>query len=855
MTAERTSVPVGAEAGEAPEPQRPRRPSWDQTTLDDGKRGGSGGGAQGPGLGPAARIGRYSVLRELGRGGMGVTYVAYDEELGRRVVIKLVRYDIIGEQAQRRLRREARALARLQHPNVVAVHDVGRHESQTFIAMEFVAGDPLSAWLTDRPRSWREVLGVFRQVGEGLRAAHAAGIVHRDVKPDNVLVGDDGRVRVLDFGLAWFGGAGERRAGPATAPRAGGAAEGQLTQAGQLMGTLAYMAPEQLAREPADARSDQFSLCVSLFTALYRREPFAGATVGERLAAMRRGAIAPAPEGSPVPAWLRAVVVRGLAFDPAARWPSLDALLAALSDRPARPRARAFAVAAALALAGGALAARYAGARDRGAACGGGRAEIEEAWGAAQREAVERAVLATGVSYAAETWQRTAALLDRYADDWVVARAEACAVGAARGEPGGPFDRRVACLAQRRRSLRTLAGELARVDAASIAGAAVAAGNLPRIASCADPEPAGGRVAPPADPRAAAQLEALDAELDRAEQLFELGKYEEGQGAARAAAEAVGALGYPALEGRARVQLGRLQLALGAHEAGEASLKEGHMLARIAGDHEATLQAATQLVHLFGQLTARPEGADDWERHVRAELPWVSSEAQQASALNTLGALALVQGRHDQALALCGRALALWQRALGPDHPEGAKALTNLGLVFYARGEYRQAAEQHRRVAEARERALGGEHPGVAFALANLGGALYRQGEYAEAARQFGRALAIAERAWGAEHPYAADPPLTGLSLSYVGAGRAAEAVALAERGLAILAKGDAGPGGLAEARFALARALAAADREPRRALALARQARDAMRAAPAALSLVALDDVEAWLREREAGR
>jgi tetratricopeptide (TPR) repeat protein len=852
-------TPIGEAEGGSPSGAAPAQPaSWADVTgyVDPGRGEPPAAGSRNalPAQaepGPAERIGRYSVLRELGRGGMGVTYVAYDEELDRKVAIKLVRADAMDEQAQIRLQREARALARLAHPNIVAVHDVGIHGSQAFIAMELVPGQTVSAWLAAGPRAWTDVLSVFRQAAEGLRAAHAAGLVHRDIKPANIIVGDDGRVRVLDFGLAQLGMPAEEQADRAPMPEAG---QIELTDSGSLVGTLAYMAPEHLDLGIADARSDQFALCVSLFEALYRQQPFTGTTPRARLAMMHRGAIAEVPGPSAVPAWLHAVVVRGLSVDPEARWPSMDALLAELGRDPARPRSRAtWMVAAAAALAAAAVVGFAIADRDRGV-CTGALPQIDEVWNQRQRAAIEQAMLATGVSYAAETWQRTGALLDRYVAEWAAAHTDACEATAVREEQSEEvLDQRMQCLARRRRSLRALVGELARIDAVSIARATEAAGHLPLISACADIEYLGSRIEPPGEPRVAAQVEALEAELSQAEQLQELGRYEGGRVVAQAVVEGAAGLGYPAIEGRARLRLGMLQLAIGAYQPAEDSLKQAHLLARIAGDHEVALQAATQLVYLFGAHVSRLEAANDWGLHVRAELPWVSSEAQQASSMNTLGVLALLQGEHDRAIDLCGQALDLWQRALDPEHPEYADALTNLGVIFHAQGKYAESAEHHRRALEVTERALGMEHPRVARSLNNLGGALYRQGKYAEAIEHYARALAIVEE-MGAEHPLLADP-LTGLALSYVDDGRAAEALPLAERALAVVERHDAGPEMLAEARFVLARALMATGQAPQRALALARQARDAMRAASGSLSLIDLADMEAWLRAHEPRR
>jgi tetratricopeptide (TPR) repeat protein len=348
-----------------------------------------------------------------------------------------------------------------------------------------------------------------------------------------------------------------------------------------------------------------------------------------------------------------------------------------------------------------------------------------------------------------------------------------------------------------------------------------------------------------------AQVEALEAELSLAEQLQELGRYEQGRALAEAAVARAPGLGYPSLEARARLLLGMLQLAGGLYPPAEDSLKRAHLLARRSGEHEVALQAATQLVYLLGAHVSRLDDAESWGHHVHAELPWVSAEALQASSMNTLGVLALLQGKHDDAIELCRLALALWEQALGPDHPENANALNNRGVVFHARGQHAQSAEHHGRALAIRERALGPEHPRVARSLNNLGGARYRQGTDAAAAGHSVRALAIAEKELGAEHPLLVDP-LSGLALSYVDGGRAAEALPLAGRALAVVEAHDVGADTLAEARFVLARALMATRRDPRRALALARQARDAMRAGSGSLSLIEPAAVDAWLATHE---
>jgi tetratricopeptide (TPR) repeat protein/predicted Ser/Thr protein kinase len=806
----------------------------------------------------AACIGRYSVLREIGRGGMGVTYMAYDEELDRKVAIKLVRSELLGADSQRRLRREAQALARFTHPNIVAVHDVGVHHGQPFIAMEFVRGQTLSAWLAAQPpHAWAEVLSVFCQAGEGLRAAHAAGLVHRDIKPANIMVGDDGRVRVLDFGLARHEMFGDEQVDTSTREALALHGDVQLTQTGMLLGTLVYMAPEHLEYGIADARSDQFAFCVSLFEALYGRQPFQGTTPRERLAVMRRGTLTEVPGKSPVPGWLHGVIVRGLAFAPEQRWPSMDALLVELAREPAQIRRRRRWIAGglgagAVALAGALIVGGLVAEDRRAAVCSGAQAQVSEVWGQAQQAAIEQAMLATGVPYARDTWQRTRALLDRYAAEWAAAHTDACEATAVRQEQSEEvLDQRMQCLARRRRSLRALAGELGRIDAASIAQAIQAASRLPLVASCGDPAYLSSRVEPPRDPAVAGQVDSIESALTRAEQLHELGRFDEGLVVAHAAFESAGGAGYPPIEGSARLHLGTLQLATAAYQPAEDNLREAYFIARTTGDHDMALRAATQLVYLLGFHVSRLGDAGEWSRHVQAELPWVSAEEEQASSLNTLGGLAFLQGKHQEAIALCQRALIVWEQVLGPGHPRVTHALGNLGVVLHAQGKYAEATELHRRSLAIIEMALGAEHPSVTYSLNNLAASLYLQGARAEAAGAYRRALAVGEQAVGREHPLLGDL-LVGLALTSLDDQRAAEALPLAERALAVLERHEAGPETLSEARFVLARALMGTGQDPQRALALAREARDALRTRSAPRSLIDLAEVEAWLRAHQ---
>jgi serine/threonine-protein kinase len=287
-------------------------------------------------------VGRYVILDCIGSGAMGIVYTARDPDLGRKVALKLLRPDpSIPDfpDAQARMLREAQAMAKLSHPNVITIYDVGTRGDEIFLAMELVEGGTLSAWLRAPDRSWRDVLTVFRKAGEGLAAAHEAGLVHRDFKPDNVLVGGDGRVRVTDFGLARLA----DRDAPASDRTEGstpGALETSMTRSGTLVGTPAYMSPEQLAGQPADARSDLFSFCVALHEALYGERPFTGANLVQLAASIAKGELKrpSSPRARRVPAWLRRVVESGLQASPDRRPAGMRALLDAIDAGLSRTR-------------------------------------------------------------------------------------------------------------------------------------------------------------------------------------------------------------------------------------------------------------------------------------------------------------------------------------------------------------------------------------------------------------------------------------------------------------------------------------------------------------------------------------
>ena len=378
----------------------------------------------GTALPQAKCVDRYVLLRVLGSGGMGTVYAAYDPTLDRNVAVKVLRSASASAESRARLVHEAQAMARMSSPNVVTVFDAGTFEDQVFVSMELVPGGTLTAWLREQRRSWREIVSTFEAAGRGIAAAHANGIVHRDFKPDNVLVDGD-RVRVADFGLA--------------APIAGddmlattSPVDRSLTITGAIAGTPAYMAPEQLEARSCDARSDQFSFCVALYEALYGDRPFGGATIEELRAEVRAGRVRTPPRTA-APRWLRVVVLRGLAVDPAARFGSMAALLIELGRYRSRTWRWALAAVAAVALTTAGWSMRSRGTEP---SCRFDN-QLDDVWGPPARKAVEAAFRTAGLTQAAEVEHA----LDEYARGWLRMRSDSCEATYVRGDQSEHFSK------------------------------------------------------------------------------------------------------------------------------------------------------------------------------------------------------------------------------------------------------------------------------------------------------------------------------------------------------------------------------------------------------------------------------
>jgi eukaryotic-like serine/threonine-protein kinase len=746
-------------------------------------------------VGEGTMVGRYVVLERLGEGGMGVVVRAYDPKLRREIALKVMRPEtgFDGAEAQARMLREAQALARLSHPNVVAVYDAEITEHGVCIAMEYVEGRTLRAWLRDEARRWPKVLEVVLAAARGLAAAHAAGVVHRDIKPANVLVGDDGRVRLTDFGLAR-----EREDAPSLAglpldehepgPDDKDAPDSleQLTEVGTVLGTLGYMAPEQHQRETTDARSDQYALCVMLWEALHDRRPFQGSNARMLLDAKRRGP--PPRPSSSVPEWVHAVMARGLAVDPQTRWPSVDALADALASGEGRARRRRVFAGIGLAMCAvlvGALVHRWDRAQEV-AACELAGQSIADVWNDASRNVLRKALVATGVSYADVTADKVMPWLDAQARAWQTARTEACLDADVHGTWDAELlERGLWCLDERRMEFEALVTELSRAESSSVDKAVKAAAGLGQVGACRQDDQLRRMSVPPLELRD--QLREVRAALSRTGALQRTGAYDEGLAVAREALSRAEALAWPPLIAKAHLQVGELLDQAGDFAAAETALEAAYFEAGEADVHEVQMDAAKQLVLTVGYRLARHEDGLRWSRHAAVALQSLPDLAQmrRANHFNNLAIIHHVKGSYEEAKALFEQALALREEALDSDHPDVAATLSNLATIYISLGAYEDVKPLLERSLRIHERVLGPEHPDVGRNINNLAIVHYSTGSYEEAKALYERALAIKEKTLGLEHPDVA-LGLNNLALVHDATGAHEEAMRLHERALAI---------------------------------------------------------------------
>jgi serine/threonine protein kinase len=783
-------------------------------------------------------VGRYLILEVLGAGAMGVVYSAFDPDLGRRVALKVLRAGAARAAgiAETALLREAQAMARLSHAHVVVVHDVGTHGGQVFIAMELVEGGSLREWLAKAP-GWRATARLFLQAAEGLEAAHRAGVIHRDFKPDNVLVTPEGVAKVGDFGLARVRESLEPTAAPPALPTS--RAE-SLFRTGVVIGTPAYMSPEQRAGRPADARSDQYAFAVAF------QEALTGARPGERPAHPRR-----------VPKSLLSLLARALSPEPERRFDDMEHLALRLRRALAGRRRTILALAAGAVLSVLTVLLWVTG---TGEPCTGATAAWGTTWGDGVRAAVREAFLANGKTAAAPlAWVERS--LDAYRDEWLAMYGDACRATRVRAEQSEALlDLRMRCLARLRDEIAALVEFFRKADARLIAHSSSALAALPPLTDCANAEALRAPLPLPTDAAARAPVEGIERTLARVNALLWTGQHEPGLRLARAAAEQARTAGYLPTLARALQLQGELERNRALPSA-ERTTHEAARTALQANDLTTAGRAWSELVHI-GYAGHRREEADVWAGYAEVAFRLVGDHQRRAAG-DLARAMALVESNElDAAVDIANR----WRRdaegAYGVDHPNHYLVEWVLGAVAFEKGRYEVVAEIFHRIsaaqaplnprrasiarkkeAEALVRIPARREEGIALFRAVLGemgdnsdhtwsrtrlaDGLRRAGRAREALVEHRRALTGAERAFGSDSPAAA-LALTGIGIDLLDLGRPGEAQGPLERALVIRVRLRT-PIPLAEARWALARALRAQRSAPARVQKLASLAREGL--------------------------
>ena len=728
------------------------------------------------------KIGRYAVLSRIGSGGMGVVFSAFDETLGRRVAIKLLRM-LDSSSGRERLRREAQALARLSHPNVVQVYEFGESErGEHYLVMEFVDGRTLGEWREQTQPSRAQILAVFAAAGRGLAAAHAKGLVHRDFKPDNVMIASDGRVLVMDFGIA-HGEALGPSPEPQPQPQPGLQSDAvvDLTATGALMGTPAYMAPEQFHGQRADERSDQFSYCVALFEALYGVRPFSAPTLMQLAARVSEGR-PELPTQHEVPPWLRDLLLRGLASEPGARFPSMDALLDALSNDPTwRRRALLVAALALVLLVVGALSLRLQRHQQLQAheqACASEAASIEELWDEGVQQRLSELFAAGGHAAAPESFARTAARMSDYASAWREARRASCLDA---GPEGQEDERALACLDERRASFGALLAawsELDQLDPDLLSEAPLAAANLPPISSCSEEAWLGQRVVPPADSELREQVLQLRTRLTELEALRLSKRDEDALAAAEQLLEQVEALGWQPLSAEVHLAIGYAKTGIGDYSGAQTQLERALLDAVESGHLLVELEASTMLAATIGYYLGKPEQGRFWLNYSDRLLARAGLEGTtyEVTKLNFEGNIAWSQRELDTAQRAYARAYDINLAKLGEQHPSVAASLAFVGYIRMERGDYEQALADYERALAQQVELLGPEHIAAVSTVAYIADLYQRRKDYDEALVRQREVLEAYTRIYGESHPAIASTE-SNIGYILVELGRAREAV------------------------------------------------------------------------------
>jgi tetratricopeptide (TPR) repeat protein/tRNA A-37 threonylcarbamoyl transferase component Bud32 len=659
---------------------------------------------------------------------MGVVYAAYDPQLDRKIALKLL--------APRRRRvdpeeliHEARAMARLTHPNVVAVHDAGVQDDLVFIAMENVEGPTLHRWLREKTRSVDDVLRVVGEAARGLAAAHRVGIIHRDFKPKNVLLDPGGAeppgtAKVMDFGLAVS----------SDAASTTGSQDHEVREI-RPGGTVGYMSPEQLSGKPLDPRSDQFSLAVTFFEALHGKRPFQGMTAGEYLQCVLAQDIHAIENDGRTTRRMNEVLRRGLAVDPSSRYPTVEAFLDALTP-PLRRNRGWWGAAGAIVVAAGAVI-YQAG---ESSPCTSVEERLHGFWDLDRRQGIEQAILDFDQAYAEDVWRAAEPRIDAYAQSWARGATDACRATRVREEQSETrLQRRMACYDQRKAGLETLLLEASSPDASTLENLYQAVTGLEPLESCEGEQLGAEGSVDPASTAAGREA------LARAAVLVSLNQLGRARKSANEALRSAEGASDKHTAARIHELLGRIAYKSGdLVDARRHAERELELAAEVSDDGLVAVGWMT-LADYVSATSERDDEAAHWLRAAKvAAIEADDPEVDQQIAMVT-GLTASRRGDFEASLVAFRRVLELSIETDGPGSEAAADAYNNLGAVLERLGRSDEAAEATRQALEIHERLLGSEHPSVALDLSNLAMAYDEQGKTRQAVKLLRRALAIAD--------------------------------------------------------------------------------------------------------------
>ncbi len=658
-----------------------------------------------PTLSGGTAVGRYVIIDHIGAGGMGVVYRAYDPKLDRRVALKLLLKSagMDDDDARIRLMREAQALAQLSHPNVVSAFDIGTVDDNVFIAMEFIEGETLGTWLQSETHSQEDILNIFNGAGKGLAAAHKVGLVHRDFKPSNVVIGQDGRPRVLDFGLARATGHDDLSASSdgissddweamdlegSTSTRL---LESQLTAMGKVVGTLAFMAPERFLGREIDGRADQFSFGVALYTALYRQRPYGGKPQ-ERRQKVLSGEVDPAPENTAVPLWLRKVLLRSMRPDPDDRYENMEALLDALGDDPKvklLQRLRATGLALLVLTLITALVVVLVQQR---VDCAPPKNHLNGIWSPQVQDAIEQQFAAHG---AIDTFKLFRHHIDAFVQEWENTYTHSCEdTHTLKRYPQQVLNQRMACLEQRKNALGSLTRALQdRAEKNVLEKAVRAALTLPLINDCNNISALGSSPPLPKDTAQQQRVKVLREELQRITTERNLGRAEQALLSAKKLVQQTETLGYTPVHAEALYRLADLYGQTADYAAEETYFRKAALMAARAKNRKLYVECWTELLFTVGYWLSRTEDVPEIVEVGEAALAFLGeAPAVEARFLSKLGVIRWQEGLRKEARRHLARAIQLGEASMGHHHPDVAAMHNNMGLVLVAMRNARAAS-------------------------------------------------------------------------------------------------------------------------------------------------------------------